>query len=104
MAATPDQATIDELKFNLRESSAPYFTDDELITLLNRTATPDDQGNLIYDVDRATYKGLIMKAEDDSIKLSGLDIPSSQKYFLRLSRLYRKNQGGHIRRLDDYSC
>lgn len=81
---------LEELKFNLREKESQFFTVDELQYLLGKYGS----------VEAASYHGLIMKAEDDSVKLSGLDVPSSQKYFLRLARKFRPNAGGTIKRAD----
>lgn len=82
---------LEELKFNLRETSSPYFSDEELQHLL------DKNGN---KVDAASYEGLLIKAEDDSISLPGLDIPSSKKYYLRLARAFRPNRTGNMKRAD----
>lgn len=81
---------LEELKFNLREANNPYFSDTELQRLLDKYTT----------VDAASYHGLLIKAEDDSIKLTGLDIPSSQKYFLRLARKFRPSVSGTVKRAD----
>lgn len=90
--ATPSTEILNHLKFNLKESQYPYFSDDDLIIILNDTAATNDEGDIVYDLDAASYRGLRIKAEDDSIKLSGLDIPSSQKHFLDLAKMFRKNQ------------
>ncbi|MDK2917294.1 MAG: hypothetical protein PWQ37_27 [Candidatus Petromonas sp.] len=94
---------LEELKFNLRESENPYFDDTELQVLLdkNQIGVEDDGATPIYDINAATYEGLLIKAEDDSIKLPGLDIPSSQKYYLRLARLFRPSRTCNIKRADE---
>ena len=45
---------LEQLKFNLREKQIPYFEDSELQALL------DNNGG---DVNKASYEGLILKAE-----------------------------------------
>ncbi|WP_052045130.1 hypothetical protein [Caloranaerobacter azorensis] len=93
---------LDELKFNLREEVNPYFSEAELQMLLDRYKIgEDEEGNPIYDINAATYEGLLIKAEDDSIKLPGLDIPSSQKYYLRLAKRFRTSRTGNIKRADE---
>jgi hypothetical protein len=81
---------IEELKFNLREKSNPYFSDEELDWLLLKHGS----------VRKATYEGLLLKAEDDSIKLPGLDIPSSKNYYLKLAKHFRPNKTGQLKRVD----
>lgn len=51
-----------------------------------------------YDLDKATYDGLLRKAEDDSIGISGIFVPSNKAYWLRLAKQYRRNQGGCLNR------
>ncbi len=83
---------LEKLKFNLREKNSPFFDDDELFYLLEEAD---------YDINRSTYNGLLRKAEDDSITLPlGLVVPNNQQYWLRLSRQYRTNKTGSIKRGD----
>lgn len=81
---------LELLKFNLREDGSPYFTNEELQQLLDRNGS----------VQAASHEGLIMKAEDDSIKLPGLDIPSSQKYYRRLAMHFRPSGTRVLQRID----
>ncbi|WP_330665047.1 hypothetical protein [Tepidibacter sp.] len=80
------------LKFNLREKKKQCFEDDELELLLQKNN---------FDIEKASYEGLLIKAENTAIKLPGLDIPSSQKYFLRLAKLYRPSSSGCMKRADE---
>ena len=83
---------LEELRFNLREDNSPYFTEDELQQLLDK-----NNGN----VRAASYEGLMLKAEDDSISLpGGLTLKSNRSYWLRLARKYRINQSGNTNRGD----
>ncbi|WFD12009.1 hypothetical protein [Tepidibacter hydrothermalis] len=86
------QELLKVLKFNLRESKKKAFEDDELELLLQKNN---------YDVEKASYEGLLIKAENTAIKLPGLDIPSSQKYFLRLAKLYRPSSSSCMKRADE---
>ena len=74
---------IQDLKIRLREESSPFFTDEELVYYFN-----------LYnqDLDLTTYHLCILKAEDDSISLSGgLELPNNSQYWLRLAKKYKPN-------------
>lgn len=84
---------VTSLRFNLRELNDPYFSEAELYHLLEK-----NKG----DVSKATYEGLLIKAEDDSIALpGGLKVPSNQNYWLNLAKKYRPNRTGNMLRCDD---
>lgn len=70
---------LELLKFNLQEKEYPYFDDTELQLLL------DQHGN----VGTATYFGCLMKANNDSIEVSGIKIPSNSGYWLNLAAQYK---------------
>lgn len=93
---------LEELKFNIRETDSPYFDAAGLQQLLDRNKIGEEEdGSPIYDIESASYEALIIKAEDDSIKLPGLDIPSSQSYYLRLAKMYRPSAAGNMKRADE---
>lgn len=79
------------LKANLREEQYPFFSDEELEKILA------DCG---FDVNSASYRALIIKAENDSANLPDIDLESSRQYWLTLASLYRKNRTGFIKRGD----
>lgn len=106
MAEMDYSGLLPQLKFNLREDSSGNcegcdhcgdchgrtFTDKELLTLLEK-----HRGN----VNAASYEGLLIKAEEDSVSLpDGLDLPSAREYWLNLARLYRPCMGHNIPRAD----
>ena len=101
MAESDYSALLLRLKFNLRENEAVgcegcgcgrSFTDEELLGLLEKYHG---------DVNAASYEGLLIKAEDDSINLpDGLDLPSSRDYWLSLARMYRPCLAHNIPRAD----
>lgn len=64
---------LDKLKFNLQEKQFPYFEEEELQYLLEEYKT----------VNRASYEGCLIKAQDDSVKLGPINTPSNEKYWLR---------------------
>lgn len=73
---------IDELKIILRENDCPFFSDDELNYYLSKN------GN---DLNDTAYHCLIIKSEDTSLNISGLNASDTSKYFRRLARRYRKS-------------
>ena len=68
---------LEQLKFNLLESRFPYFSDVELQTLL------DQYG----DIKTATYNGCLIKAQDDSLNLGPIKMPSNEKFWIRRAKL-----------------
>lgn len=67
---------LEKLKFNLQEKQFPYFEDSDLEFLLEEHKT----------VNRATYEGCLIKAQDDSVKLGPINTPSNENYWLRRAR------------------
>lgn len=85
---------LTKLRLNLREVKDGYFEEEELNYLLDSN---DD------DLNKASYEGLLIKAEDDSIALpGGLQVPSNRNYWLSLAKKYRDNQTRALSRGDDY--
>lgn len=83
---------IDELRFNLRENDSEFFSELELEALLDK----NDR-----DVSRASFEGLLIKAEDDSIALpGGLQVPSNRAYWLGLAKRFRKANTRTLQRAD----
>lgn len=79
---------LEQLKFNLREKQIPYFEDEELQELLDK-----NNGN----VDRASYEGLIIKAETTGLNVSGLTTKDSSSYFKMLASRYVTTNSGVLR-------
>ncbi|MGX8125690.1 hypothetical protein ACWTV9_05525 [Clostridioides difficile] len=75
----------EDLKIILKEDSSQFFSEKEIDFYL-------EQNNCNL---RATaYTMLLLKAEDDSLALTGLNIPSNQNYWLRLAKKYKPNTSG----------
>ena len=72
-------------KYNLREKQVPYFEDSELDALL------ENNGG---DVDKASYEGLILKAETTGLNVSGLTTQDSSSYFKMLASKYVQTNSG----------
>lgn len=78
-------SSIDELKIVLREGDIPFFSDDELQFYLRKNGG---------DYEATAYECLCVKAEDSTIKITGLSTPDMSKYFRRLALRYRPNHSG----------
>ncbi|MBR2476829.1 MAG: hypothetical protein IKB50_01695 [Clostridia bacterium] len=79
------------LKANIRETDYPFFTEEELERIY---------ADCNFDINEASYKALIIKAESDKLILSDMTLESSRKYWLSLAALYRKNRTGQMKRGD----
>lgn len=80
--------TLNTLKMILRESAAPYFSDEELEFYLNKNGG---------DIDATLYECFIVKAEDTTLSVSGLSLADTSKYFRRLAQKYRPRNTGILR-------
>lgn len=81
-------ADIERMKVILRESEIPFFSDEDLQFYLN-----ENNG----DVNRALYQCLLIKSENTSLGLSGVNIPDSSSYFRRIAQRYRPNNSGVLK-------
>ena len=78
-------SSLEELKIVLREADVPFFTDEQLSFYLQ-------ENNGDY---RATaYQCLLIKAEDTTLSVSGMNAGDSSKYFRRLAARYRPHNSG----------
>lgn len=76
---------LEQLKFNLREKQIPYFEEPELQALLDKNGG---------DVRKASYEGLIMKAETTGLNVSGLTTKDSSSYFKMLASHFVSTNSG----------
>lgn len=76
--------TLDRLKFILRESEMPMFTDGELQSYLDNSDS----------FDLALYELLLLKSENTGLQVSGLNIQDTSSYFRRLAQTYRPHNSG----------
>ncbi len=76
---------MEQLKFNLREKQVPYFEESELKTLLD-----SNNGN----VRKASYQGLLLKAETTGLNVSGLTTQDSSSYFKMLASHFVDTNSG----------
>ena len=76
---------VDELKIILREKDCPFFSDEELEYYLEKNNK---------EVESTAYQCLIVKAEDTTLNISGMNASDTSKYFRRLAQRYKKNNSG----------
>lgn len=76
---------LKRMKIVLREEACPFFSDDELLFYLN-----ENNG----DEKKTLYQCLIIKSEDTTLNISGLQAADTSKYFRRLAQRYRTNNSG----------
>lgn len=82
-------APVEELKLLIRESDVPYFTNSELQYYID-----SENG----DIKRAAYKCLIIKSEDTTLQVSGLNTADTSAYYKRLANMYRPSNTGVLTR------
>lgn len=79
---------IERVKNILLEKDVPFFDDSEIQFYVNENGG---------DVDSAIYQMLIIKSEDTTLSVSGLNTTSTSSYFKRLAQRYRPNNSGTLR-------
>ena len=80
--------SLEDLKKVLREDDIPFFEDADLEFYLN-----ENKG----DYQKTAYQCLLIKAEDTTLKISGLNTADSSKYFRRLAAKYRPHHSGVLK-------
>lgn len=80
-----DMDAVGELKVILRENDCPFFTNEELEYYLKKNNN---------NVESTAYQCLIVKSEDTTLNISGMNASDTSKYFRRLAQRYKKNNSG----------
>ena len=75
---------FERLKFILRESEMPMFTDQQIQDYLQHCGSFDE----------AAYELLMMKSENTGIEIQGMTIQDTSSYFKRLALAYRPHNSG----------
>lgn len=81
-------ATLKRIKVVLREEACPFFSDEELLFYLSENNN---------DERKTIYQCLIVKSEDTTLSISGLQAADTSKYFRRLAQRYRTNNSGILK-------
>lgn len=76
---------IEKIKKEIREEQSPYFEEDDFAYYLEK-----NQG----DVNATIYEMLIIKSEDSTVSVSGLNTEDTSKYFKRLASRYKTFNSG----------
>lgn len=76
---------IERIKKEIREEQAPYFEEDDFQYYLTKNGG---------DVNATIYEMLIIKSEDSTIAVSGLNTQDTSGYFKRLASRYRSYNSG----------
>lgn len=76
---------IDKLKMVLRENDCPFFSDEELSFYYEENG---------HNFNNTVYQCLIIKSENTSLSISGMECADTSKYFRRLAQRYRTNNSG----------
>lgn len=76
---------IERIKREIREEQSPYFEGDDFQYYLDKNG-----GN----VDATIYEMLIIKSEDSTISVSGLNTADTSSYFKRLASRYKPFNSG----------
>lgn len=79
---------IEIIKKEIREEQSPYFEEDDFRYYL-------DKNN--GDVNATIYEMLIIKSEDSSISVSGLNTQDTSSYFKRLASRYKQFNSGILK-------
>lgn len=80
-----DMQSIKRMKMALRERDYPMFADEDLQFYID-----ENDGN----VDAAIYQCLLLKAENNSIAIQGLNAADTSSYFRRLAVRYKPSNSG----------
>ena len=78
----------DRIKKLLREEECPFFADEDIEFYLS-----ENGGN----VNKTLYQMFLIKAEDTTLSVSGLNCADTSKYFRRLAQRYRHNNSGQLK-------
>jgi hypothetical protein len=80
--------TVEKIKVILREEDCPFFSDEQLQFYL------DENNGSINDT---LYQCFLIKAEDTTLSVTGLNCADTSKYFRRLAQKYRPNNSGILK-------
>lgn len=84
-AALTEEAAIEIIKREIRESQSPYFEEADFPYYLEKNGG---------DVNATIYEMLIIKSEDSTISVSGLSTADTSGYFKRLASRYKTFNSG----------
>lgn len=74
-----DATLLKQLKFNLQETQFPYFSEEDLNTLLE----------MYPNINRASYEGCLIKSSNDSVSLGPINTPNNEQYWIRRANHFK---------------
>lgn len=80
-----DPVTLMRIKTEIRENMSPYFDDADIVYYYEKNGG---------DLNATIYELLIIKSEDSTISVSGLNTGDTSGYFKRLASRYRTYNSG----------
>ena len=75
-------SSIEFVKKTLREKDLPFFEDQEIEFYLDKNKN---------NVNDTIYECALVKAENTSLSIPGMNLPDTSSYFRRLAARYRPN-------------
>lgn len=78
---------VERVYKEIREEQSPYFEDGDIEYYLEK-----NHG----DVNATIYEMLIIKSEDSSLSLSGVNTTDTSGYFKRLASKYKRFNSGNL--------
>ena len=78
---------VERVYKEIREEQSPYFEDGDIEYYLEK-----NHGN----VEATIYEMLIIKSEDSSLSLSGVNTTDTSGYFKRLASKYKRFNSGNL--------
>lgn len=78
---------VERVYKEIREEQSPYFDDGDIEYYLNKNGG---------DVNATIYEMLIIKSEDSSLSLSGVNTTDTSDYFKRLASKYKRFNSGNL--------
>ena len=76
------------IKNILREKDIPFFSDEEIDFYYNKNNK---------NLNNTIYECLLVKAENTTLNISGLNVADSSAYFRRLATRYKPNNSGILK-------
>ena len=80
-----DSKTVESIKREAREYMSPYFDDEDIAYYYEKNGG---------DVKATIYELLIVKSEDSTISVAGLNTQDTSVYFKRLASRYKTYNSG----------
>lgn len=80
-----DSKVLRQIRIEIREDQSPYFNDEDIEYFYEKNGK---------DVEATIYELLIIKSEDSSISVTGLNTGDTSSYFKMLASKHRRYNSG----------